>query len=54
MQLLQILEKIREQNYNSMLNKQQLDVLSQGTQIIQNMGGVDSYGSELLSRFGIN
>ena len=47
------LEKIREQNSNSMLQKQQLDVLSQGTQIIQNMGGVDSYGSELLSRFGI-
>ena len=45
------LEKIRNELSNS--QNQQMDTLKQGAQIIQNMGGVDSYGSELLSRFGI-
>ena len=47
------LEKIRIQAANLQNQQQQLEVIKQGSQIIQNMGGVDSSGSDLLARFGI-
>ena len=47
------LEKIRQQAKNSQNQQLQIDALKQGSQIIQNMGGVDSYGADLLSRFGV-
>lgn len=47
------LEKIREQTQNSQNQMQQIEAMKEGSQIIQNMGGVDSYGADLLSRFGI-
>jgi len=47
------LEKIREDVRNSKNVEQQIETIKQGSKIIQNMGGIDSYGSELLKRFGI-
>jgi len=47
------LDKIRQDAINSKQQNQQLEAIKQGSQIIQNMGGVDSYGADLLSRFGI-
>ena len=47
------LKKIREQAQNAQLQQEQMETIKQGSQIIQNMGGVDSHGSDLLSRFGI-
>ena len=47
------IEKIKEQNANNQNLQMQLDAMKQGSQIIQNMGGVDSHGADLLSRFGI-
>ena len=47
------LEKIRAQIQQAQNQEQQLNVIKEGAQIIQNMGGVDSKGSDLLSRFGV-
>ena len=47
------LDKIRAENLKIQNQQQQMEVIKQGSQIIQNMGGVDSKGSDLLSRFGI-
>ena len=47
------IEKIRDELKNSQNQQNQLAVLKDGSQIIQNMGGVDSYGADLLARFGI-
>ena len=47
------LEKIRAQITQTQNQEQQMNLIQQGAQIIQNMGGVDSKGSDLLSRFGI-
>ena len=47
------IEKIKAQNANNQNLQMQLDAMKQGSQIIQNMGGVDSHGADLLSRFGI-
>lgn len=47
------LEKIRNLNNNTQNQQLQMETLKQGSQIIQNMGGIDSYGSDLLSRFGV-
>jgi len=47
------LEKIRKQIKESENQANQLSVVKEGSQIIQNMGGVDSSGSDLLSRFGV-
>ena len=47
------LEKIRENLNNSQNQQNQIETLKQSSQIIQNMGGVDSFGSDLLDRFGI-
>ncbi len=47
------LDKIKENQQKQNLAQNQFEMLKQGSQIIQNMGGVDSYGSELLARFGI-
>jgi len=47
------LEKIRNDVKNSQIQQNQLNALKEGSQIIQNMGGVDSYGSDLLARFGV-
>ncbi len=49
----QELEKIKIQNQNTQNQMQQLQNVKEGSQIIQNMGGVDSYGADLLERFGI-
>lgn len=47
------IEKIRKEMKNSQIQQSQLNALKDGSQIIQNMGGVDSYGADLLTRFGI-
>lgn len=47
------LDKIRAEVQNSKNQAQQMETIKEGSQIIQNMGGVDSYGADLLSRFGI-
>ena len=47
------IEKIRQELKNSQNQINQMQVLKDGSQIIQNMGGVDSYGSDLLARFGV-
>jgi len=47
------LEKIRTQEKEVQNQQEQMNVLKQSAQIIQNMGGVDSKGSDLLSRFGV-
>ncbi len=47
------LEKIRAQAQNSQNQMQQMEAIKEGSKIIQNMGGVDSYGADLLSRFGV-
>ena len=47
------IEKIKAQNATNQSLQMQLEAMKQGSQIIQNMGGVDSHGADLLSRFGI-
>ncbi len=47
------LDKIRADLKKAQEQQTQISALKEGSQIIQNMGGVDSYGSDLLSRFGI-
>lgn len=47
------IEKIREEMKNAQNQQLQINTLKDGSQIIQNMGGVDSYGADLLSRFGV-
>lgn len=47
------IEKIRVELKNSQNQQMQIATLKEGSQIIQNMGGVDSYGADLLSRFGV-
>lgn len=47
------LKEIRKQTVLSQNQREELEKLSQGSQIIQNMGGVDSFGPDLLARFGI-
>lgn len=47
------IEKIRNDMKNSQNQQLQLNALKDGSQIIQNMGGVDSYGADLLKRFGV-
>ena len=47
------LEKVRLQINQSQTQQEQMNMIQQGAQIIQNMGGVDSKGSDLLQRFGI-
>ncbi len=47
------IEKIKQEN-NAMENQRnQIEAYKEGSQIIQNMGGVDSIGADLLKRFGI-
>ena len=47
------IEKIRAEMKNSQNQQLQINALKEGSQIIQNMGGVDSYGADLLARFGV-
>ena len=47
------LQKIRKEEQNLKTQQNQMNILQQSSQIIQNMGGVDSYGSDLLSRLGV-
>ncbi|MBQ4646391.1 MAG: hypothetical protein IJB79_03490 [Candidatus Gastranaerophilales bacterium] len=47
------IEKLRNEIKNSQNQQIQMNALKEGSQIIQNMGGVDSYGSDLLARFGV-
>ena len=47
------MDKLREDMKTQSNQQAQMEVLRQGSQIIQNMGGIDSYGSDLLARFGI-
>ena len=47
------IEKIRKEMKESQNQQIQLNALKDGSQIIQNMGGVDSYGADLLARFGV-
>lgn len=46
-------KKIKEEQSKAINDKAQMEAIKEGSQIIQNMAGVDSYGSELLARFGI-
>ena len=47
------IEKIRNEMKNSQNQQSQINALKESSQIIQNMGGVDSYGADLLARFGV-
>ena len=47
------LKKIRTSIATAQNQQEQFNILKEGSQIIQNMGGVDSKGADLLSRFGI-
>ena len=47
------LEKLKKQSLEEQNQQMQLEAIKQGSQIIQNMGGVDSFGSDLLSRCGV-
>ena len=47
------LDKIRQEIKNTQMQSAQISALKEGSQIIQNMGGVDSYGADLLTRFGV-
>lgn len=47
------MDEIRQDLKNTQNQQNQISALKEGSQIIQNMGGVDSYGADLLSRFGI-
>ncbi len=47
------LKKIRDSLSQTQTQQEQFNILKEGSQIIQNMGGVDSKGADLLSRFGI-
>ena len=47
------LEKVRNALSQAQNQEQQMNIIQKSSQIIQNMGGVDSTGSDLLSRFGI-
>lgn len=47
------MEKTRSELSNQTAQQNQIQTLKEGSQIIQNMGGIDSYGSDLLARFGI-
>lgn len=47
------LEKIRQKEKEAQNSINMMENFKAGSQIIQNMGGADSYGAELLSRFGV-
>ena len=47
------LEKIRQEQKQLQNSLSLMENFKTGSQIIQNMGGIDSYGAELLSRFGV-
>ncbi len=47
------MDKLRNDINNQNNIQKQMQTLKEGSQIIQNMGGIDSQGSNLLSRFGI-
>lgn len=47
------LEKIRQKEKEIQNSINMMENFKTGSQIIQNMGGADSYGAELLSRFGV-
>ena len=47
------LEKIRQKEQELQNSVNMMESFKTGSQIIQNMGGADSYGAELLSRFGV-
>ncbi len=47
------MDKLRQEINTQTQQQTQMEALKQGSQIIQNMGGIDSYGSDLLARFGV-
>ena len=47
------MDKIRKENLKNQNQQIQMQMAKEGSQILQNMGGVDSFGSDLLARFGI-
>ena len=47
------MDKIRKENLKNQNQQSQIQMAKEGSQILQNMGGVDSFGSDLLARFGI-
>lgn len=47
------LKKIRKEEKQALVNKEQLEAAKESSQIIQNMGGIDSIGADLLNRFGV-
>lgn len=47
------IEKLKKQSQDAQSQQLQLEAIKQGSQIIQNMGGVDSFGADLLNRFGV-
>ena len=47
------MDKIRKETLKTQNQQTQMQIAKEGSQIVQNMGGVDSFGSDLLARFGI-
>ena len=47
------MQEIREQLKKQQEQQQQLDAFERGSKMIQNIGGIDAVGSDLLSRAGI-
>ena len=46
-------EKRKQQTENAENQKQTIEQVKQGSEIIKNIAGSDAYGSELLARLGI-
>ena len=47
------MDKIRKETLKTQNQQTQMQIAKEGSQILQNMGGVDSFGSDLLARIGI-
>ncbi|MCD7878518.1 MAG: portal protein [Candidatus Gastranaerophilales bacterium] len=46
-------EKLKQKNEEAQSQKQAMEQIKEGSEIIKNLGGTDSYGSDLLSRLGL-
>ena len=46
-------EKIKKQDEEAQTQKQQIEQLKTGSEIIKNIAGTDSYGSDLMARLGL-
>ena len=46
------LNKIREAMQKKQEQQEQMQALTQGSQLVKNMGGIDAFGNELMQRVG--